>query len=106
MSMSKDEMKAKVVKAFSDRMGEFVLLKKAAETFLTNVMGDVKDVVTELPDVKDAVDMAIDIADDMTSTGLIDAIDAPIAKHVVAKLIGLKVQAWWTSLRAKILAIG
>jgi len=101
--MDTNQLKEKIYAAFVGREGELNLIKASVEKFIMDVLGDVKEVIIELPELNDAVNLGIEIADDKTNTGLLDIIDSNIAKLVVGRIINDKMKLWYTTERAKLL---
>jgi len=101
--METAELKEQIYKAFEGRAGEYELIKASVEKFIMGVLSDAKGVIKELPEINDALNLVIEIADDKTQTGLLDLIDANIAKMVVSRIINDKMKLWYTTERAKLL---
>jgi len=103
LNMDSAELKEQIYKAIEGRAGEFALIKDSVEKFIMAVLGDAKGVIKELPELNDALNLAIEIADDKTNTGLLDLIDANIAKMILPRIVNDKMKLWYATERAKLL---
>jgi len=103
--MTDTELKDSVIKSFTERKGEFNLLKKSANDFLLAVLGDCKEVVSECVTAKQAGCLIIDVLDDLTNTGALDMVDSTLAKFALGHLLNDSAESKWTALRAKILGL-
>ncbi len=98
------DMKEQVLAAFIKNKGKYDVLKAAADDLVTSVLVDAQGVIKELETAESFAGVAIDIVDQYTSTGLFDAVDAPLAKLALSRIIGEKIEAKYAELRAKVLA--
>jgi hypothetical protein len=97
------DVKAVVLQKFQDRKGEFELLKKGGIDFVNKLMTDCKEVLTDLPTMKDFVNVIVDLVDDSTNTGLIDPFDAPLAMYIFSRFDSDKLESWYKARRDEIL---
>jgi hypothetical protein len=105
--MESKELRQVVVDKFNAKALEFGQLKSAVEAFCVGILVDLKDVLCELPDAKTVVNIAIDEADERTSTGPFDPIDGPLAKGIAGKLIDAfpQVEKWFVNAKTRALQI-
>lgn len=103
--MDTNQLKDQIYAAFEGRKGEYELIKASVEKFIMSVLGDAKGVVIETPELIDAVKLLVSIIDDYTSSGIFEAIDAPMANMLFGKIIDKneKMKIWYSGLRKTIL---
>lgn len=96
-----------VLEKLVTRKDQLQKLKAEIETLTTDIVDDLKAVGVEFKSVEDIANALVDAADDVTSSGLLEPIDGPIAKSMIGKLLktrwGKSVESWYQSLRKKIL---
>jgi len=101
--MDTNLLKEQIYKAIEGRTGELMIIKAEVEKYIMGILGDAKGVIKELPEITDATNLIIEIADDKTNTGLLDLIDSNIAKLVVSRIVNDKMKKWYNDERAKLL---
>ena len=102
--MENTELRKLVVAKFDARQAEFSALVDGVKKFALDILVDCKDVITEIPDAKTAAGIIIDEIDDRTNTGLLDAIDGPLAKGIFAKFVDTPAfETWFMAIRQQAL---
>ena len=82
-----EEMKAIIAQKFENRQGQFNLIKAEVENLIDDILVDCKDVLVEIPTLKDFGDLAIEAVDDATDTGMLDMVDHIAARFIFSKYI-------------------
>lgn len=98
------DVKEQVLAAFVKNKGKYEALKAAADDLVTSVLSDAQGVIKELETAEAFAGVAVDLVDEYTSTGLFDAVDGPLLKLALSRVIGAKTEAKYAELRAKALS--
>jgi hypothetical protein len=108
--MESKELRTLIAAKIEEKRTVFESLKKQAEEFCVKILVDSKDILNELPTLRTIIFLGIDEIDDRVNSGLLDPIDAPIAKGLLDKIffntgVGEKAEMWYTGLRNRALEI-
>ena len=107
--MESKELRQLIAAKFVEKRSAYEGLINLVRGFCVDILVDMKEITNELPTLRAVVFLGIDELDDRTNTGLLDPIDAPVAKGFLDKVffntaLGKKAEAWYTGIRVQALA--
>lgn len=90
-----------------ESIGALTLIYAQADTqvkgYIVDLVKDSKELLEKYDDLKKLANDIVDILDNLTQTGLADAVDGPILKTVLGFIITKKAEEWYDKARLELI---
>jgi hypothetical protein len=103
--MNEQEILVKVKESFEKRKNEIQNIRIITESFVENVLFDCVDIIEEIDTFKKFSEVAVEVLDQYTKTGIFDPIDSLLINQGITLILSKnpQIEIWYSDIRKRVI---